>query len=421
MLSKYRGRHVLLLQGPAGPFFSRIANDLRSAGARVTKVNFNGGDWLFFRGPNAVAFRGRASQWPTWLEALIEARGITDLVVFGDMRPFHYTAIRIARSMGVCVGVFEEGYLRPDYVTFEREGVNGNSRMVRDPEFYRRAPIPVAPDPIPVGNTVLPCALWSTLYAIATTLLWAAFPHYRHHRPINFVYHTAVQLRGAVRKLVNGWRERNALETLVEHHDGRYYVVPLQVHCDAQLQHSPYDDVTSFMDEVAASFAASAPPDSLLVFKHHPMDRAYRDYRGFVRTLSKKHGLVGRLRYVHDVHLPTLLRHALGAVVINSTVGLSAIHHQTPVKVMGTAIYDMAGLTHQGSLAQFWSQPDAVDPEIYQGFRAWLLYDNQINGSVWSKPFGPAKHMSLYWRTPEDGSACHQPATLDDRSLHSLL
>lgn len=42
--------------------------------------------------------------------------------------------------------------------------------------------------------------------------------------------------------------------------------------------------------------------------------------------------------YIHDQHLPALLEHARGAMMINSTVGLSAIHHNTPLKVCGTAI-----------------------------------------------------------------------------------
>jgi capsular polysaccharide export protein len=44
---------------------------------------------------------------------------------------------------------------------------------------------------------------------------------------------------------------------------------------------------------------------------------------------------------VHDLHLPTLLAHASGTVVINSTVGPSALHHKVPSKTTGSAFYDM--------------------------------------------------------------------------------
>lgn len=56
-LEQFKDKRVLLLQGPVGPFFKRLAADLRGAGAQVHKVNFNAGDWLFYpRG--AIAYRG---------------------------------------------------------------------------------------------------------------------------------------------------------------------------------------------------------------------------------------------------------------------------------------------------------------------------------------------------------------------------
>jgi capsular polysaccharide export protein len=54
--------------------------------------------------------------------------GITDLVVYGDTRPIHATAIAQARRRGITVHVFEEGYLRPYWVTYERGGANGIRR-----------------------------------------------------------------------------------------------------------------------------------------------------------------------------------------------------------------------------------------------------------------------------------------------------
>ncbi|MCY1461495.1 hypothetical protein D9M71_791590 [compost metagenome] len=44
-----RHRRVLLLQGPNGPFFTRLREVLLAKGCQITKVNFNGGDdfWLF--------------------------------------------------------------------------------------------------------------------------------------------------------------------------------------------------------------------------------------------------------------------------------------------------------------------------------------------------------------------------------------
>ena len=44
MLDRFAGSNVLLLQGPIGLFFRRLARDLTAQGAHVTKVAFNAGD-----------------------------------------------------------------------------------------------------------------------------------------------------------------------------------------------------------------------------------------------------------------------------------------------------------------------------------------------------------------------------------------
>ena len=49
-----------------------------------------------------------------------------------------------------------------------------------------------------------------------------------------------------------------------------------------------------------------------------------------------------------------MLRNAAGFVTINSTVGVTALHHGVPVKVLGNAVFNVAGLTSQSPLAAFW-------------------------------------------------------------------
>lgn len=91
-----------------------------------------------------------------------------------------------------------------------------------------------------------------------------------------------------------------------------------------------------------------------------------------------------RIHYVHDQHLPTLLRAARGTVVINSTVGLSSLFHGTPVKTMGRAIYDLPRLTFAGSLDTFWQGPPQPCRETARHFRQYLIRTTQVNGSFYS-------------------------------------
>lgn len=383
MAPDFAVKRALLLQGPNGPFFRRFADELCAKGVEVTKVNFHAGDAFFFADRRAVSYRGDEQGLPTWLTALIQEKRIEAIYLFGDGRPYHRLAIDVAKRLGLRVFVFEEGYLRPDWITLEEGGVNGYSPMPRDPDFFRSfARDHTAPTHHEhVGKTFGIGAFYATMLALAATLAFFRFPRYRHHRSINSWLQMTLWIRGAIRKYLYRWRERKVLAELVRGRNKRYFLVALQVYCDYQLVHSRYESVEDFIDEVLKSFAEHAPADCSLVFKHHPMDRAYRDYTELLQRLARRYGVAERVIYVHDLHLPSLLRCSRGAVMINSTVGLQAASYGTPVKILGDAVYDMPGLTYQGTLKEFWSSQGSVDQELYQAFRTYLLCTNQANGS----------------------------------------
>jgi capsule polysaccharide modification protein KpsS len=396
-------RHALLLQGPNGPFFARLAKDLRASGATTTKVNFNVGDSLFYRGDDVIAFRGEMPTWPARLREIMVEKQIDAVFLFGDQRPIHLAATKLARELGIAIWVFEEGYLRPDYVTVERNGVNGNSQLPRDPEHYRTKS-PLLPDPIPatpVGDTFWAQTGWTILVSIAKTFGWFRYPKYVHHRRTDAFYGAFCYTRGALRKLRYRLSERGVVEDVIARNDGKYFVLPLQVYCDAQLQHSDFPSMEAMIEKVVETFSKAAPADSMLVVKHHPQDVPFRDYRKLLRQLAEQHGLGDRLVYIHDTHLPTLLKHARGVVTMNSTVGPSALFHRTPVKVLGRATYDIPGMTSQLDLASFFQNPGVVDSELFAAYARWLRVVNQVNGS--------------FYKRVDPATASGLPSTLFDR------
>lgn len=397
-LSAYRNKRVLLLQGPVGPFFRRLAADLRAAGAQVCKVNLNGGDWLFYpRG--AMAFRGAIEQWPAFLNEIIDTHAIDTVFLFGDCRAYHRIAHKIAKDRQLDVGVFEEGYIRPDHITLERDGVNGNSTLPSRPDFYLDKAPSGEVQVEPVGNTFWFAALWACLYYLAAQIMWPVFFRYRHHRSLS-ILETGPWLRSIWRKAFYRIRERGMQARLTGALSGRFFLVPLQVHNDAQIHsHSRFASVEEFIRHVAASFALHAPAGTVLVVKHHPMDRGYNDYGGLLRRLGRELALSERLFYVHDLHLPSLLQHARGTVLINSTVGLSALFHGSPVKVCGDAIYAIAGLVYQKELDRFWSDAEktSVDFTLLSRFRSYLIEHTQLNGSFYRRLPVPGSHAGIRW------------------------
>lgn len=385
-LNYIEGKQVLLLQGPLGPFFKRVSTELSAKGAIVTKVNFNGGDWFFYP-KGSINYRGRVDDWPTFLAGLLSKKKIDLVLMYGDCRPVHHCVREQAQRLGVEVGVFEAGYLRPDYITLEHGGINDFSTIPRSARFYSALPAGEPVEPLKVGSVFWHAALWAVLYYIASAVLKPVFPHYRHHRALS-VWEAWPWIRGLWRKYHYRLKERKIQRQLVTERSGQFFLVPLQVHYDSQIRvHSKYPSVETFIHEVVSSFAKYAGADMTLVLKHHPMDRAYRDYSEQCESLSEAYGLQGRLLYVHDLELPSILKHARGVVVVNSTVGLSALLHGAPVKVCGRAIYDFSQLTYQGLLEDFWKEAHLYKPntEVLSRFRCYLIERTQLNGSVYKR------------------------------------
>lgn len=130
-------RTYLFLQGPHGSFFRELGLALQRAGHRVLRVNICGGDVVDWHSREAVWYQGRTTDWSGWIGDLMRREGVTDLLAFGDWRPLHREAILVAKLRNIRVWAFEEGYLRPHYITMEEGGVNGNSMLPHSPALLR--------------------------------------------------------------------------------------------------------------------------------------------------------------------------------------------------------------------------------------------------------------------------------------------
>jgi len=374
-------QRVLLLQGPMGAFFAHLAAWLRTRQIEVYKVNFNGGDYLFYRDQSAINFRGKLSGFAPWLTEYLQQLNIDTVVCFGDCRLYHLRARTVCQQLGIRFLVFEEGYLRPDYITLECDGVNANSNislanMLNKPVEHDQ------PEPTQPSFSLM---VWSAcLYYLAWMILHPIYPHYQHHRLLSPFQEIVAWLRALRRRVTNTFFDQRKQNHILQHLSGRYFIVALQVHNDSQVRvHSDYDDVTDFLTETMHSFAKHADTDHYLVIKHHPMDRGYRSYRRLIRKTAKQLGIQSRVLYVCDVHLPSLIKHSIGLVTINSTTGLQALFHAKPVIALGRAIYNRPRLTYQGQLKDFWRAPEPVDQTYYWCFRAYLIYRSQLNGSFY--------------------------------------
>jgi capsular polysaccharide export protein len=380
-------RSFLFLQGLATPFLARLADRLRADGHTVHRINFCAGDAAYWGKRPAWHFRHGTRALTAFLESRFQEHQFSEVILFGDQRPVHRLAIGVARTFGARVHVFEEGYVRPNWITCERDGVNGHSSLPRDPRWYlmvNRA----LPDygegwsvrvPLPVR------AVQDMAYRVANTLNPIAFPKYRTHRPSHAILEYAGWTRRFAQLPLRERAERGLIHRLL---GGQrpLFVLPLQLNGDAQIvHHSPFRHMGDVIDLVLTSFARSAPPNAEILVKNHPLDTGLFSYRRHIARLAKKLDLRERVHYVESGHLPSMFEHAAGVVVGNSTVGLSALHQGRPTKVLATAIYDLPGLAARADLDAFWSDPEPPDPALFQAFRNTVVHATQVNGDFFTR------------------------------------
>ena len=369
-------RAFLFLQGPHGPFFARLGAALAAQGHDVHRINLNGGDradWAIGGPGRGVDYRGTRRGWPLFFDDFVVEHGITDVLLFGDCRPHHGAAHGMAKLRGVRVHAVEEGYLRPDFMTLQEGGVNGNSNLPHDPRWYRdeaRLLPPVQAAPY-VPSSFKRRVAESSRYTLATALNLPRFPHYRSHRLDSMV---AEALGWALRYLGEKRERARSAALWAQVADQPYFALPLQLNTDYQLRiHSPFGDMRAALRFVVKSFARAAPAETHLLIKRHPLDGGLTPWRRIIRRHARDYGVEDRVHYLGDHDITDLVQHARGVVTVNSTVGTLALNGGVPVVVLGEAVYDVPGIVHVGPLDAFWAAPQPPDPELYDAFRRVLI------------------------------------------------
>lgn len=380
-------RHYLFLQGPGSDFFSRLAAALRLRGHATTGLSFCAGDAALWRhGGRRLAYRRRVEQLGDFLADRVARLGVTDVVMLGDTRPVHRVACAIARQAGLRIHVWEEGYFRPYWLTIERGGINGYSRLPRDPAWYfevaPRLENVAAPG---MANPIARLAAWELAYKLPGLCNPLLYPGYRTHRP----WVSPVEFLGwGLRFARMHHYQRLDARTIQSLRETRrqVFLFPLQLDGDGQVTcHSPFGRMEAAIETVLGSFARHARGDTVLLVKNHPLDTGWEGYGRQIRRLVHRLDLAERIHFLESGHLPELLELCAGVVTINSTVGTAALAAGKPVIALGRAIYDLPGLTHQGALDTFWREPQPPDSSLFDAFQRVVIHTTQVPGSFYSR------------------------------------
>ena len=333
-----RVKRVLLLQGPAGPFFSDLRSELEAQGYYVQRVLFNGGDKLFSRTKRSIRFSGTEEDWREWLHWKFTISPPNILVLFGSMRRIHSIARQVSDSFGIPVISLEEGYLRSGYITCE---VGGNNRFSPRCNWRPRRISHLRPMSYsPVRTSAWCQGYWSFIYYSARNLFSTKEDELLFHRKREPSLRMA--FGWAAHSALNWARqlgERHILRRLLKRYAGRFFLVPLQVPFDSQLQFAARGWTSDALIEEALQSLKTASQDKVLMFKMHPLDREGRKVGRTIMKRAQELDLAERVFLIHTGKIGRITKKAAGMMVINSTSALSALRHRTPVLVLGDAIF----------------------------------------------------------------------------------
>ena len=355
------------------------------AGHSVAKINFNGGDWFFWHGLNEINFDGKPEDFSPYLEAFLDKTETTDIVLFGDCRPWHLAAIEQAQNRQTSVWVFEEGYIRPHWITLEMDGVNANSPFDLN-IFQKNEMMPPEPgiDHIAISGGLKQRIAYDFIYNFMNLLLKWKFPHHRTHRPYP-IWKEYASWAARLGKLL---LQRNRAEKQINaflNKDGMKFLFPLQLDSDFQVRiHSPFGGIPDALEFVLNEFATWAPANSQLLIKNHPLDNGQIDYENRIEQLCKQLGIAERVCYVDGGDLNQMLSGVDGVVTINSTVGITALEAGCPVMLLGKAIYAIDGLVVGAKDTEFWERPTPPNPELFIEFKTALLGHCHVNGNFYT-------------------------------------
>ena len=397
----HSNRCFLFLQGPHGPFFRRLGVALRMAGARVLRLGFNPGDQMFWGRDGFLAFHDSPDALAAHLKALIETHGITDIVCYGSSRPIHQTALQVAKAENLTSHVFEEGYLRPYWVTYERGGANAGSPVttltldqMADALKDGAPALTEAPDR---WGDMRAHMFWGAVYHACLLVGGHRYPAFRPHRQPGVRREFWLHLRRLLE--TPGRAMGRAIATARIRWGGfPYHLVLLQLAHDANfLDHGPFPNQSAFLEAVFKGFSEGAPPHHHLVLKAHPLEDGREPLRPLVRDLVRKHDLEGRVHFVTGGKLARLLDAARTALTVNSTSAEQALWRGLPLKVFGEAVFNRPEFVSTQPLNSFFAAPRPPTHEAYLTYRAFLLATSQVPGGF----YGAISRRKLLRQMPD--------------------
>ena len=372
-------KHVLLLQGPVGPFFERLHSQLLKNQINCTRILFNAGDELFCHNKQSVlTFEGNLEEWGIWLEKYIKNNQPSVVILFGSDRPIHSIARDLCKEHEILVLCLEEGYFRPGFVSLEVGGNNANSPLAGlipniDQEM-KDVNLQSSFSKHHLKNSFRNRCWYGFLYYAWSELFSTDEQRKLFHKHLNILNQAFFWSKNFIL-----WKfKRNYDQRLFQKlSNSDYHLVVLQLDTDMQSRFQSNGwKKTDLIHETIESFANSGFTECYLVFKVHPLERGHYNHKKIIQKIAENFGVEDKVRIVQTGSIGQWIKHSKGIITINSTSGLSAIYHGVPILLLGNAIYDHHQLVYRlgnkNDLDEFWSAQVKANQDVRIRYLSWL-------------------------------------------------
>lgn len=367
-----------------GPFFRDLTTAALKKGYDIDRYAFHPADRIWANRP-IKDFYGSREDWKAELHQILSEKTYDAVIAFGSSRPPHVIAREICAMRSIPFLSLEEGYIRPGFITAEWGGNNADSPLARD----------ISPHPAP--DKVLAqrdfkgfraMVRYAALYYTVRGIFASCVERKLFHREIHLGSEAWGWGRNFWKSVWHSTQDTEKCRDLIENCRYRYFLVPLQVPTDANLQGAACGwTIRRLVDATIASFARAAPPDVRLVFKIHPMARGHGRMSREIRSVAAGNGVGARVDVLETGQLGGLAKFCAGMITINSTSGLSAISHGRPLLAVGKSIYahpDLATCA-EGSpdFDTFWSGGMTAPKALRKSFLSQIAREALLPGDFY--------------------------------------
>ena len=385
-------KHVLLLQGPAGPFFDNLHTQLLENRINSTRILFNAGDRLFCRNKkSALTFEGNLEEWAKWFDKYIKNIKPSFVILFGSDRPIHSIARELCEENEVIVLCLEEGYFRPGFVSLEVGGNNANSPLAgllpSINQGIKKFDLPSSYSKQHLKNSFRNRCWYGFVYYSWSELFSSDKQRKLFHKHLNLINQAFFWSKNFILWNVKRKYDQRLFQKLS---NSQYHLVALQLETDMQSRFQSNGwKKADLIYETIESFANNGFSENHLVFKVHPLERGHYNHKKIIQKIAENFGVEDRVSTIQTGSIGQWIKHSSGIITINSTSGLSAIYHGVPILLLGNAIYNhhqlVYRLSNKNDLDEFWSAEVKVNQDDRMAYLTWLKAKACSKGDFYSQ------------------------------------